>query len=61
MRHGYSAVTGRALPDSQVYERRWGRSLEPALCELAETVQLRDTGKTDGQAYSGLGAGPLAG
>ena len=27
------------------YQRRWGRSFEPGLCEFAETVQLRDTGK----------------
>ena len=27
------------------YQRRWGRNFESGLCEFAETVQYRDTGK----------------
>ena len=27
------------------YQRRWGRNFESGLCEFAETVQFRDTGK----------------
>ena len=27
------------------YQRRWGRKFESGLCEFAETVQVRDTGK----------------